>query len=295
MAVRAPADKRFRRARVKPARKGRVYLRRAAAGVKLLVGLAIVVLAGTRGYALATSSPLLRVQRVEVTGAHYLEEGEIDAVVDDLRGRNVLLVDLSASREQLRSAPWVKDAQVRRMFPSTVAVAIRERRPIGLARLDGDLYLIDEEGVVTDEFSPRYAALDLPIIDGLTVVSRDNGLLVDPERAQLAAQVTADLAGTPLLDRLSQLDVADKRDAVARLTGDQAVLRLGTTRFAERLRSYLELMPRLKARVEEIEYVDLRFDERVYVRPVNPERVTARLEEEARLAAKRRKSQQARR
>jgi cell division septal protein FtsQ len=295
MAVRAPADKRFRRARVKPARKSRVYLRRLMAGVKLLVGIAFVVLAGTRGYALATSSPLLRVQRVEVTGARYLAQSEIDAVVDGLDGRNVLLVNLGAWRERLRSASWVKDAQVRRMFPSTVAVAIRERRPIGLARLDGELYLIDDDGVVTDEFSPRYSELDLPIVDGLTVVSRDDGLLVDPDRARLAAQVTADLAGTPLLDRVSQLDVSDERDAVARLTGDQAVLRLGTERFAERLRSYLELVPRLKARVEDIEYVDLRFDERVYVRPVNPERVTARLQEEARLAAKRRKSNQARR
>ncbi|MPZ16847.1 MAG: FtsQ-type POTRA domain-containing protein [Luteitalea sp.] len=295
MAVRAPADKRFRRARVKPARKSRVYLRRLVVGVKLLMGIAFVGLAGERGYALATSSPLLRVQRVEVTGTHYLAENEINAVVDGLQGRNVLLVNLSAWRERLRSASWVKDAQVRRVFPSTVAVAVRERRPIALARLDGELFLIDEDGVVTDEFSPRYAELDLPIVDGLTIVSRDSGLLVDPERAQLAARVTAALAGTPLLDRLSQLDVSDKRDAVARLTGDQAVLRLGSERFAERLRSYLELVPRLKARVEDIEYVDLRFDERVYVRPVNPERVTARLEEEGRLAAKRRKANHARR
>lgn len=263
--------------------------------VKLLVAIAFVGLAGTRGYALATSSPLLRVQHVEVTGVHYLAQHEIDAVVDGLRGQNVLLVDLSAWRERLRSAPWVKDVQVRRMFPSTVAVAVRERRPIGLARLDGELFLIDGDGVVLDVFSPRYAELDLPIVDGLTVVSRDNGLLVDPDRARLAAQVTADLAGTPLLDRLSQLDVSDERDAVVRLTGDQAVLRLGTERFAERLQSYLELVPRLKARVEEIEYVDLRFDERVYVRPVHPERVTARLREEARLAAKRRNAKHTKR
>ncbi|MPY88291.1 MAG: FtsQ-type POTRA domain-containing protein [Luteitalea sp.] len=292
MAVRAPADRRFRRARVKPARKSRVYLRRLAFVVKLLAGVAFIGLAGTKGYALATSSPLLRVQRVEVTGTHYLAQGEVDAVIEGLEGQNVLLVNLGVWRERLQSAAWVRDAQVRRVFPSTVTIAIHERRPIGLARLAGRLYLVDETGVVIDEFTPRYAELDLPIVDGLTVVSRENGLLVDPERAHLAAQVTTSLAETPLLGRLSQLDVSDSRDAVVRLTGDGAALHLGTERFAGRLRSYLELVPRLRARVDDIEYVDLRFDERLYVRPVDPERVTARLQEEARRAARLRKSNQ---
>jgi cell division septal protein FtsQ len=67
--------------------------------------------------------------------------------------------------------------------------------------------------------------------------------------------------------RVSQIDVSDVRDAVVILDGETALLHLGDTQFAERLQSYLDLAPALHARVPNIDYVDLRFDERVYVRP----------------------------
>ena len=51
------------------------------------------------------------------------------------------------------------------------------------------------------------------------------------------------------------------------LRNDGALLHLGEDRFLERLRSYVDLAPALRQRVPNIDYVDLRFDERVYVRP----------------------------
>ena len=60
----------------------------------------------------------------------------------------------------------------------------------------------------------------------------------------------------------------DAHDAVVLLDDDAALLHLGEDKFLERVQSYLDLAPALKQRVPEIDYVDLRFDERVYVRPV---------------------------
>ena len=51
------------------------------------------------------------------------------------------------------------------------------------------------------------------------------------------------------------------------LQNDAALLHLGEDRFAERLQSYLDLRDALHERVPEIDYVDLRFEQRVYVRP----------------------------
>jgi cell division septal protein FtsQ len=51
------------------------------------------------------------------------------------------------------------------------------------------------------------------------------------------------------------------------LDGDPALLRLGDTEFVARLQQYLDLAPALNARLDGIDYVDLRFDERLYVRP----------------------------
>ena len=51
------------------------------------------------------------------------------------------------------------------------------------------------------------------------------------------------------------------------LEGDTALLHLGEESFAERLQQYLDLGDALRERVNEIDYVDLRFPERLYVRP----------------------------
>ena len=42
-----------------------------------------------------------------------------------------------------------------------------ERHPLAIGRIGEELYLVDEHGAIIDEFGPRYADLDLPILDGL--------------------------------------------------------------------------------------------------------------------------------
>jgi cell division septal protein FtsQ len=61
--------------------------------------------------------------------------------------------------------------------------------------------------------------------------------------------------------------VSDAQDAVVLLDGDPVVIRLGYEQFAERLQSYMDVAETLRDRMEDIDYVDLRFGEHVYVRP----------------------------
>ena len=70
-----------------------------------------------------------------------------------------------------------------------------------------------------------------------------------------------------LAQRVSQIDVSDLHDAVVLLDEDAALLHLGEDRFVDRLQSYVDLAPTLRERVPEIDYVDLRFDARLYVGP----------------------------
>jgi cell division septal protein FtsQ len=153
------------------------------------------------------------------------------------------------------------------VLPATVEVRIRERQPIAIGRVGSALYLVDAHGVVVDEYGPAYADLDLPMVDGLGTASRGKGVM-DEARVALAGRVIAGLASRPdLLDKVSLIDVRNAHDAVVMLEGDTALLRLGEEDFAERLQQYLDLGDALRERVAAIDYVDLRFPERLYVRP----------------------------
>jgi cell division protein FtsQ len=268
-AVAAPADKRFRRAQLKPARRRKVNLRQAWLVARVVVILVLAIYSGWRGTALVLGAPALRVSRISVHGNHRLSNGEVLAMVDGLRGRNILTIELAHWQQRLLSSPWVEEALLRRVLPSGIDIYIRERRPIGIGRLSGALYLVDAAGIVIDEFGPNYADLDLPMIDGLAARPADGAGAVDESRAQLAARVIGALAARPdIAARVSEIDVTDAHDAVVILAGDTAMLRLGEDEFVDRIQEYLDVGAALRERVPEIDYVDLRFNERLYVRPV---------------------------
>ena len=266
--VAAPADRRFRRAHLKPARRrsGWRSLRMRAVLTIAVAGLTLYW--AQRSIAAITSLDMFRVDRIAVRGNTRLSTGEIQALLRQLGGHSILSIDLDEWRATLLKSPWVKDASLRRTLPSTVEVSIQERTPLGIGRLNGTLYLVDDRGVVIDEYGPVYADLDLPIIDGLSAVRGDE--TTNMYRAALARRLLDSVRDRGMAARISQIDVTDARNAVVLLEGDPTQLRLGSERFVERLQSYLELAAALHEQVPAIDYVDLRFDERVYVRPAQP-------------------------
>ena len=270
MAVAAPTDKRFRRAHVSPARKRSwfAFSKKRAALLAVVIGLA--VFAAYRAVELVISAEALAVTRITVSGNERLSRGEVLSLLDGLAGRNMLIVSLDEWRQKVLTSPWVEDAALRRVLPGTVDVVIAEREPMGIGRIDGGLYLLDQHGGIIDEFGPNHAEFDLPLIDGLAGPKRLRAgvPVVDAGRAALAARVLSSLQARPeLAGRVSQIDVTDVRDAVLILKNDTALIRIGDDQFAERLQSYLDLGAALREKVPQIDYVDLRFGERVYVRP----------------------------
>ena len=263
--VQLQADKRFRRARIQPFRRRSL----AVSGriVRLLLACTVLAIGVHQGPELLSGSDLLRVEHVTIKGNRYLSQGEMLALLDRLHGKNILEVDLEAHLQLLLTSGWVQGATLRRLLPATIEVVVTERQPVGLVRLATQLYLIDATGTVIDEYRPQFADLRLPVIDGLEMKSA-RGSAVDRARAQLVAHLMSALAARPDLSGLvSQIDVTDASDAVVLLNDDGTLLHLGDEQFVERLDRYLDLAQAMRASVPEIDYVDLRYEKRLYVRP----------------------------
>jgi cell division protein FtsQ len=260
------ADKRFHRAHVKPSRRrGRLrHLVRPLTKIGALLALAAFVT--YRGRAIVADLPLLRVDRIVIQGNERLASGAVLAALNGLRGENMLWADLDAWRDRLLNVPWVRDASFRRALPSTIEVSVSEHEPIAIGRISNQLFLIDERGGVIDEYGTTYADLDLPIVDGLAAPK--GGESLDTRHGELAARVIEALGAKPsLARRLSQVDVTNPHNAAVILSGDPTLIYIGEDRILPRLESYLGLAAALRERVADIDYVDLRFENRIYVRP----------------------------
>lgn len=264
----AITDKRFKRAHVKPSRRRSPGAKHAWSAARLIGILVLLAYAAYQGVTLIAAAPALQIGHLTVRGHARLSTGEVVALVEGLRGQNILAVRLDEWQQKLLASPWVERATIRRILPSTMEITVNERQPMGIGRIGVVMYLVDGQGVIIDEYGPVYADIDLPIIDGLAASPQDGGSIVDVARADFAARVIGALATRPeILKQVSQLDVSNLHDAIVILDNDAALLRLGETDFVARLQQYIDLAPALRERVTAIDYVDLRFDERLYVRP----------------------------
>jgi len=268
MRVKAPSEKNFRRVRARPGRRRRLKVVFSWPVARALFTAVVLAYAGYRAFDLAFTASVLAVSRIRVYGNVRLSSGEVQTLVRDLQGTNILSANLAKSRRDLLQSPWVAEVALRRVLPSTIEVFVSERRPFGLCRLGSQLFLIDRDGTVMDEFGPQYAEFDLPIVDGLVRSPRAGKPTIDETRAELAARVVDAIQDSrELVKRVSQIDVHDLHDAIVLLDGDPALLHVGEDRFRERLQSYLQIAPTLRARIPDIDYVDLRFEQRLYVKP----------------------------
>jgi cell division protein FtsQ len=121
----------------------------------------------------------------QIVGLHHMNRAVVDVVVTDelrraaeLAGKDKApqaLVDVSAIRERLLQFGWVKDARVSRRLPDSLAIDVVERTPAALWQNQGQLALIDDEGVMLDRV-PVDKMPDLPLVIGPGANGQERGL-----------------------------------------------------------------------------------------------------------------------
>jgi cell division protein FtsQ len=111
----------------------------------------------------------------QIVGINHMDRSLVDRVVNrELKRASdeagtarppQALVDVAGIRRQLLGYGWVKDARVSRRLPDTLVIDIVERTPAALWQKQGQLALIDGEGVVLDRV-PVDKMPDLPLLIG---------------------------------------------------------------------------------------------------------------------------------
>jgi cell division protein FtsQ len=175
---------RARRIAVKRARGRKRLLWAGVVAVVLLIAVAVLAV---------FSSSLFAVDQVDVQGAAYTQftDGEqLQAIVDDVMGEPVLLVDTLAIERELESIPWIERAFVSKDFPNRVLIDVRERRPLATFQGSDTRYrVIDHDGRVLAVLDGR--PTDYMLLTGPAPDTEAGGLAGTPFAA--AAQMVGAL------------------------------------------------------------------------------------------------------
>lgn len=214
-----------------------------------------------------TSKAGFAVEDVRVSGNQHTSEIDILQLLGLDGSTSLLGLDIAAARQSLSQLPWVESAEVRKVYPSTVEVVLRERQAFGIWQHGSDLSLIERSGsVIAPLRDNKFASLPL-------FVGRD------AETA--AAAIDEQFSNWPA--------IASRVKAFVRIGGRRwdvhldngVIVRLPEENVAGALALLNRFDEEQQVLSRDIALVDLRLPDRVAVRltPSALERRTAALEE----------------
>ena len=152
----------------------------AIVGIFGAILISIAIFAGPPGMARQQAADIaaragFEVDKVEVRGVERMDELAVYNIALGQVDRSMLSLDLPKVRADMLKLGWVKDARISRRLPDTLVVDIVERDPVAVWQQEGQLHLIDVQGVVLQSVSAS-AMPDLPLVVGPNANRQTAGL-----------------------------------------------------------------------------------------------------------------------
>lgn len=233
------------------------------------IGYAFILFIGffygfSRLYLFLISWERLNIREVEIVCAKETIQNDIGRYLAGKYLGNILLLDIERLQEQLASHRWIKSIHIRKIFPSSIKIDIEERIPTAL--LEKNLiYMIDNDGILLEQIHPD-SMPDLPLLIDKGQFQKD----LDQKLA-LAWECLDSLEAQDR-DRIAVIDLSDYENVSIKYEGSKTWLKLGNDQFHEKIQVFHNNMALFEA-YGPMEYIDLRCQDRIILRPLSNKRV----------------------
>ena len=222
------------------------------------VFLLFVVLAAALVLGLKMFAQQFSVKEIVVSGNYHLDKKDILSALKIKKGESLLRLDFKDIGEGLKQNAWIKNVALRKQFPGTVVIKVKEAVPKALLSLKKRLYLIDEDGRMLERIKGETTPF-LPVIKD-----------IDPENSKGIAEalklVKALSEKNGFIDR-GYIEIGLESYGLT-ISIDGEFIKVGYGRYSEKFERWIELEPEIRKRGVPVKYVDLRFKDSVIVKPM---------------------------
>ncbi len=165
---------------------------------------------------------------------------------------------------------WVESCSIKRILPDRLRVQVEEKVPAGLARHGDRLLLVDSQGAVIEEPPASEAwAGRFPLLTGFDEETAWEGHQGRVRKNLSLAEQLKSMEQTRDIPRVDRIDVTEKSNTTIYFAGREYPVLLGEDGYTEKLARYRLLEQTLEERHGgNLQYVDLRFHDRVIVKPL---------------------------
>nr|WP_306265293.1 FtsQ-type POTRA domain-containing protein [Pararhizobium sp. IMCC3301] len=200
----------------------------------------------------ATALVGLKVEEVSIKGQVQASAREIIQSLDLKGHSSMVLFDAASARNRIQAMPWIEEASIRKTYPGSIEIVLKERRPFALWQSGQNISILDPQGrIITALENDRFASLILLVGEG------------------------ADMAGPAFLETLSNYTMVESRVRAAVLVAGRRwnlvlsnglEVKLPETGLEEALVKVALLQAEDEILDRDIQTIDLRISGRMAVR-----------------------------
>lgn len=97
-------------------------------------------------------SEYFKVKNIDIQNNTHYKDEEVKVLISEVMGANIFEINKKRVEETIaRELNWVKEAELRKIFPDKVIIKLDERKPYLKIVYKGKYFLMDSEGVVLDK------------------------------------------------------------------------------------------------------------------------------------------------
>lgn len=153
---------------------GNKYIKKAKRKRLIKKSIFIIILLSIAGGLIVTKSNLFLIKNVKVSGENLVTKDLIDEKLQSIKGENIFFIKSSEVEKVLKSDPYINGVTLKRHFPSTLEVDIKEKN-IGYYVKYGDEYDVISSDLVLLEKVNKLKGDGLIEIKGLKSEGRKIG------------------------------------------------------------------------------------------------------------------------
>jgi cell division protein FtsQ len=201
-------------------------------------------------YLFSRKEPLFLLRNVKIKGVSQLTESEVLKRIYPALKESIFTTDMGKVREMIADHPFVKDVRVKRVFPFSILLDIKEKTPSAIwIGGRGDLNVLDEDG-------QSYKGFEKGDVRGLFVISAPEK---NEARSIFSTVSSWERQGIMKRELISEI-AYDKGNVTLFSMDDGVEIVLGKEDQGPRLKRALAVLEDAKKRGLIIRCIDARFE-----------------------------------
>lgn len=201
-------------------------------------------------YLFSRDEPLFFLQDIKVNGLHQLGDKEMVGKITPFLKESILKIDVVKVREAITSHPFVKEVRVKRVYPFSIVIDVKEKTPSALwITGDGKVHVLDEQG-------EPYRTMGKDDVEDLFIVNTKERLDAKNVFNEVRSWITSNI-----LQKGQLSEVAFQEGTMTIFFVEDGVeIILGKEEYAERLKKALAVLEDARKRGLLIKCIDARFE-----------------------------------